>query len=148
MRKRYQSILPNKYLISDYSPRGYVSPSLNYFNENNGKFQMDICFASLGWISFFNQGEYTLKPWCVEKSVFSQRRALYPANLAKFLEQNDPEIEEEMDEEEISRRLRIAVDKGKSYRYGRDNEHGDDEFTYQGEQDYYASKKFASEEWF
>lgn len=91
-----------------------------------------------------------MKPWCVEKSVFSKRRALYPSNLATYLEQNDPETEEEMDDEEISRRLRIAVEQGKSYRYGRDNDGGDENFMYQGEHDYdgQARKKFLSEEWF
>ena len=75
---------------------------------------MDVSFASLGWISLLDQHKFAVVPHCVEGSVFSKRRALYPTNLAQWLENNGtPEqIPVELDEDTL-RDIRRAAEMGR-----------------------------------
>ena len=85
---------------------------------NNGKYSVDICFASLGWLSFLHEQKFTLIPHCVEGSVFSKRRSLYPSNLAQWLLDHSDDIPEhdgfdDLDSETVERRLRDASRRGR-----------------------------------
>lgn len=94
---------------------GEFKPSPKEFNENYQTYYMDVVFASLGWISLSHRHSFTLKPYCIDGSVYSKRPALYPTNLASSMEKN--EVEDDpfygMTEEEIHNRLRQAARMGR-----------------------------------
>ena len=78
---------------------------------------MDISFASLGWISFAREQSFTLIPWCVQGSVFSKRKALYPFNLSDEGVERQRDIWEEdihfLETEEARKRLDGASRQGR-----------------------------------
>jgi hypothetical protein len=96
--------------------------------KENGRYRMDIVFASLGWISFTDTGKYAVVPRCVQGSVFSKRLALYPINLTRWLEEHDtPEhIPDELSEDTL-RELRNAANEGRHVVNRKEKRHKDDE---------------------
>jgi hypothetical protein len=77
---------------------------------------MDISFASLGWLAFAHANtDFTLIPHCVEGSVYSKRRSLYPLNVQDFVasERYDKLVRDDLESEETKQRLRRAADVGK-----------------------------------
>ena len=75
---------------------------------------MDIVFASLGWICFSNNRQYSVVPHCVQGSVFSKRSAIYPPNLRKWIEENPtPELEPDVWDDEVKRELQLAATEGR-----------------------------------
>ena len=87
-----------------------VTPSENE-RPGGKRYRMDIQFASLGWISFTHKWLFSVVPHCVQGSVFSKRRSIYP-----FLMK--PEVCEtyegdEMRRKDIRRHLKDAAEKGR-----------------------------------
>jgi len=69
------------------NPSGEFVPGENEYSPNNELFVMDVVFASLGWLAFVHKEKYRLIPHCVEGSVFTKRRSLYPVNLQTNIEE-------------------------------------------------------------
>jgi ribosome biogenesis GTPase A len=130
--------LPLKPFASKDRPEGAFVPGEAEWGSD--KYSMDICFASLGWVSFLDKEVYTVVPHCVEGSVFSKRHGLYPINLHSVLK-NDDEQESDADEgwvedsdfgydEETKRRLKDAANRGRrhTHRGGGHDNNSDDEW--------------------
>jgi hypothetical protein len=105
--------LPLKFYDTKELQNGEISPGLKCQNPNSGKFHMDLSFASLGWIAFTHHGNFTIRPYCVEGSVFSKRRSLYPINLATSTDMEYSSTDDTLDEEERTRRLQHAQRAGR-----------------------------------
>jgi hypothetical protein len=95
------------------NPEGFLSPSSKEQSPNTGKFFMDLCFASLGFISFTHESDFVLRPFCVKGSVYSRRKALYPVNMREWMDLHPVEEQEDLSQEAIERRLRDAAEKGR-----------------------------------
>jgi hypothetical protein len=97
--------------------KGEITPGDKEYNEAYDSYYMDIVFASLGWIAISHRGKFTVKPHCVEGSVFSKRPSLYPTNIASRLDSNpdydDPGSFSHLTEEEAMKRLRDAAKEGR-----------------------------------
>lgn len=76
---------------SPKNPEGYLVPTDKETDGDSGMIYMDVCFASLGWISMMRGCPFRLIPRCVEGSVFSKRSTLYPLNLS------DEDVEKQLD---------------------------------------------------
>jgi hypothetical protein len=109
-----QYSIPLKPYVLKERPKGEVIPSEKELSLN-GRYYMDICFASLGWLSFMHDCQFALVPHCVEGSVFSKRKALYPTNLANQLEQTEcpANIPDDFESEDTLKRLRAAAREGR-----------------------------------
>jgi len=105
-------------------PDGEIVPGEGEYAPGPGKYAMDISFASLGWISFLDEKQYSVIPHCVQGSVFSMRPALYPVTLAKWLDEHgSPEhFPDELDDNNMLS-IRRAADEGRhsSNRQKREN---------------------------
>lgn len=101
MRKAFNDDLvtsrPLAAYISPDNPEGHLWPTDKERDSNSGKIYMDVVFASLGWFNVVHDRDFRLKPWCVEGSVYSKRRALYPT----FLSEHDAEDQRKVWEDEI-----------------------------------------------
>jgi hypothetical protein len=110
--------------ILPQSPYGEIRPTDKDENPNSGKVFMDISFASLGWLAFAHgNADFTLIPQCIEGSVYSKRRSLYPVNLQEVMA-SDPFVglpRDDLESEETKQRLRRAADEGKSAQGGTGN---------------------------
>ena len=109
IRDEYSMLL--KPFIAPDIPEGKVIPKESEWNDYAGRFFMDICFASLGWISLAHNSKFAVIPHVVEGSIFSKRRSLYPLNIDQF--QEEEQEEEFQDEDLIQRRLRDAAREGR-----------------------------------
>lgn len=104
--------LPLKPYIAPDIPEGKVTPKESEWNDSAGKFFVDICFASLGWISLTHLSRFAVIPHVVKGSIFSKRMSLYPLNIHHYQEEQE-EYDEFHDEESIQRRLRDAAREGR-----------------------------------
>ena len=114
-----KELLPYKHKDN---PEGTVFPSDDCWADGPQMYFMDVCFASLGWISFSSEQKFGVLPHCVKGSIFSRRQALYRSN-AKWDEEDD--LGDYVDKEEAVRRLRSAMKEGK-HQKRRDSFGGDD----------------------
>uniref|UniRef100_A0A7S4INT5 G domain-containing protein n=1 Tax=Odontella aurita TaxID=265563 RepID=A0A7S4INT5_9STRA len=82
---------------------------------NNGKYYMDIVFPSLGWIALTNESGFTTIPHCVDGSVFSKRKSIYPTNLLSIMDEEglEHQYEPEAMAEEGRERIRRAAREGR-----------------------------------
>lgn len=114
----------------DYKNGEFV-PGESEKEHGTGRYRMDIVFASLGWISFTDRGKYGVIPQCVKGSVFSKRFALYPTNMARWLEENDtPEHMPDVLDEENMRELRIIAKEGRHSANRVEHYHDHDDGTF------------------
>jgi len=96
------------------NPCGEVIPGENEYSPSSELFVMDIVFPSLGWLAFIHKQEYRLIPYCVEGSVFSKRRSLYPVNLQTNIETyGDGHLEPDVLDDNTKRRLQDAARSGR-----------------------------------
>jgi GTPase Era involved in 16S rRNA processing len=153
MRKAFPEDLitsrPLSAFISPDHPKGELIPTDKEKDSLGERVYMDLCFASLGWLSMTHRDTFTLIPWCVEGSVFSKRRALYPMNISET-DVEDQRLEwaeeiEHLDSEEASRKLHDASKIGRknsgttNISEGRnDNLFDDGEFIYDDEDEWYV----------
>ena len=77
--------LPLAKYTSPNNPEGSFTTSNDVLRQN-GKYAMDITFASLGWLGLTDGNEFSVAPWCVKGSIFSKRMSLYPVQMAKVVE--------------------------------------------------------------
>lgn len=127
--------IPLKPFITKDLPEGKFIPCETEWNEGSQRYFMDVSFASLGWISVAHDGKFSVIPHCVEGSVFSKRRSLYPMNLREGQEDDTAEGVQ-LDKETIQRRLRDAARTGRhqnkrAYSHSRsDFDDVDDDYWY------------------
>lgn len=127
--------LPLKPFVTKERPKGEMTPFENEYTR--GQIRMDIVFASLGWIAFKYEYPFGVVPHCVQGSVFSTRRSLYPVNVRSLLEENDtlerlhvPNVD--FDDKETGRNLREAARQGRQH-YVRGSSSTSSEETYDDE---------------
>ena len=118
--------LPLKAFVHPESPKGEVQPGSAEFSSRDERYHMDLSFASLGWIAFTNRARFSIKPHCVEGSIFSKRKSLYPTNIEQWYNENDkPEHEPDIIDDEVNRRLQQAARDG---RHGKKSHYDEDEW--------------------
>jgi len=110
--------LPLTLFKTPHSPEGHVHPTSKERHTDQQRVFMDMSFASLGWLSLQSfVPDFTIKPWVVEGSVWSKRRALYPMNLnVDDVEENHRIMDEDADfveTDEARKRLDDANRKGR-----------------------------------
>lgn len=101
---------------------------------SNGWISRDIVFMNLGWLMLNARRSFTVRPWCVNGSLWSKRRAMYPSNIADVVEVEDEwdggrttlTPPADPDDEEMKWRLQQAAEKGRhaaglGTKVGRDN---------------------------
>lgn len=176
LQKDSYSIPLKPFVNPPIMPNGEIVPADKEYKEAYGCYYMDIVFASLGWIGLTHNSKFTVIPHCVEGSVFSKRRSLYPNNLAQTLEHvgggygggyeysvggDDDDYDddgiphhEEESEETIRERLREASRRGRhqgagEYHGGRGGSHGGRGGSGSGEySDSVYAKGFDEDEWY
>lgn len=105
--------LPLKPFVTKELPEGRVKPHEREWNDNAGRYFVDISFASLGFISIAHEASFTLIPHCVEGSVFSKRRSIYPLTLEHYEHDEEYDDTSELNEDEMRRRLQDAARRGR-----------------------------------
>lgn len=51
-----------------------------------GWIRRDLVFASLGWLMLNHRGSFAVRPWCVEGSLWSKRKAMYRSDIGNTVE--------------------------------------------------------------
>lgn len=113
--------IPLMPFIDKFRKRGEYVAGGNVLNKID-QYAMDVSFASLGWLTFINRSPYTLVPYCVEGSIWSKRRALYPMGMTPERAEgpvDEAMIKDDETDELIGKRLREAA------RIGRHSSGGD-----------------------
>jgi GTPase SAR1 family protein len=73
----------------------------------SGRFRMDVVFASLGWIAFTHGQSFKVIPHCVQGSVFSKRKSVYPTSF------DEESVDDEWEEQQVDVDLRRAAELGR-----------------------------------
>jgi len=89
--------------------------------EPKGWIRKDISFASLGWIMLNHKRSFSVRPWCVQGSLWSRRNALYPVNLKGMEKDDDLELsvnyenlsDDDPEFEQTQERLQHAAERGR-----------------------------------
>lgn len=141
--KRINQLIPDSKLKDEYSiplkpfispdlPEGKVIPKEKEWSDRAQKYFMDICFASLGWISLTNDAPFTVIPHVVQGSIFTKRKSLYPVNVKSEDDELDLGEDFALDKDTIQRRLQDAARSGRHHKsrfyYDSRNDFDDDEW--------------------
>jgi GTP-binding protein EngB required for normal cell division len=107
--------LPLLPFLTETAPDGRFVAGYKEFVSASGRYVMDVSFASLGWVGFIDNNQYGVIPYCVEGSIFSKRRSLYPFNLAESVHSQEytEQIPDHLDERAVKRQLSIAANEGR-----------------------------------
>jgi len=84
--------------------------------NNRGRYAIDVCFASIGWVTIDSRTPCSVAPYAVQGSLWAKREPpLYPSNLAQKIDEDGDMDSFVIDDDDRKMRLANAAREGKDY---------------------------------